>query len=44
MERKILIHLLGGDLELEWSDDNRVYMTGEAVEVFSGEWEDRGKG
>jgi diaminopimelate epimerase len=36
--RKVLVHLLGGDLELEWGDDNHVYMTGPAVEVFSGEW------
>jgi diaminopimelate epimerase len=40
--RKILAHLPGGDLELHWADDNRVYMTGEAVEVFSGEWERSG--
>ncbi len=38
-ERRVLAHLPGGDLELEWSDaDNRVYMTGPAVEVFQGEW------
>jgi len=38
-DRKILVHLLGGDLELEWSDaDNHIYMSGPAVEVFSGEW------
>ena len=37
--RKITCHLLGGDLELEWSEkDNHVYMTGPAVEVFAGEW------
>ena len=37
-ERKVLAHLLGGDLELEWSEaDNCVYMTGPATEVFSGE-------
>ncbi len=36
--RKILTHLPGGDLELHWSDDNHVYLTGPAVEVFSGEW------
>ena len=35
---KILAHLPGGDLELHWSDDKHVYMTGPAVEVFSGEW------
>jgi diaminopimelate epimerase len=38
--RKILAHLPGGDLELEWAADNHVYMTGEAVEVFSGVWEE----
>lgn len=38
-DRKILAHLPGGDLELEWpSDGASVYMTGPAVEVFSGEW------
>jgi diaminopimelate epimerase len=38
-ERRIVVHLLGGDLELEWSEnDNHVYLTGPAVEVFSGEW------
>jgi diaminopimelate epimerase len=37
--RRILAHLPGGDLELEWREaDNHVYMTGGATEVFSGEW------
>ena len=37
-DRKILAHLPGGDLQLEWREsDNHVYMTGPAVEVFSGE-------
>jgi diaminopimelate epimerase len=37
----VLIHLLGGDLGIEWNEkDNHVYMTGPAVEVFSGEWHD----
>jgi len=37
--RKILAHLPGGDLQLEWSEaDNCVYKTGPATEVFSGEW------
>lgn len=35
--RKILAHLPGGDLELEWSEDGNVYMTGPATEVFTGE-------
>ena len=36
--RKITAHLRGGELELHWAENNHVYMTGEAVEVFSGEW------
>jgi diaminopimelate epimerase len=36
-EKKILNHLSGGDLELEWAEDGNVYMTGPAVEVYSGE-------
>ena len=36
-ERRILVHLLGGDLEIEWGADDNVYMTGPAAEVFSGE-------
>ena len=37
--REVQIHLSGGDLAIEWNEkDNHVYMTGPAVEVFSGEW------
>lgn len=36
--RKILAHLVGGDLELEWAANDHVFMTGPAVEVFSGAW------
>jgi diaminopimelate epimerase len=37
--RKILAHLPGGDLSLEWREsDNNVYMTGPATEVFHGVW------
>ncbi len=37
--RNIVAHLPGGDLELQWNQsDNHVYMSGEAVEVFSGQW------
>lgn len=36
-DRKVTIHLLGGDLEVEWREENNhVYMTGEAVTVFEG--------
>jgi len=38
-ERRLRAHLPGGDLELEWPADGvSVFMTGPAVEVFSGEW------
>lgn len=38
-QRKIVNHLLGGDLELEWNAaSNHVFMTGPATEIFTGEW------
>ncbi len=37
-ERKILCHLPGGDLTLEWADTDEVFMTGPAVEVYEGLW------
>ena len=38
-ERRILAHLPGGDLELDWPDPTgSVFMTGPATEVFSGDW------
>ena len=37
--RKILAHLPGGDLELDWpADAASVFMTGPAAEVFRGDW------
>lgn len=37
--RDMLVHLPGGDLRIEWpEDDGHVYMTGPAVEIFTGEW------
>lgn len=38
-ERRCTAHLPGGDLQLNWCDqDNSMYMTGPAVEVFEGVW------
>jgi diaminopimelate epimerase len=38
-DRKATLELLGGNLEIEWSEtDNHVYMTGPAVTVFEGKW------
>ncbi|SDF40016.1 diaminopimelate epimerase [Sporolituus thermophilus] len=36
--RMATIHLDGGDLVVEWGNDNHVYMSGPAVEVFRGEY------
>ena len=38
-ERHAVVHLNGGDLDIEWRADNRVLMTGPAEEVFNGEVE-----
>lgn len=35
-DRRLLLHLLGGDLELEWASDGPVYLIGPAEEVFEG--------
>ncbi|RME38998.1 MAG: diaminopimelate epimerase, partial [Deltaproteobacteria bacterium] len=37
-DRRLVNHLAGGDLELEWLEDGPVLMTGPATEVFTGEW------
>jgi diaminopimelate epimerase len=34
--RNVRVHLPGGDLQIEWTGDNRVFMTGPAEEVFEG--------
>ena len=39
-DRRITVHLTGGDLEIEWNHENNcIYMTGPAVTVFEGEIE-----
>ena len=35
-DRKVTVHLPGGDLHVEWLGDGRVMMTGPAEEVFTG--------
>ena len=40
-QRLVHTHLPGGTLEIQWAEqDDCVYMTGPAVEVFSGDWPD----
>lgn len=42
-ERSATVRLLGGDLEIRWDEtDNHIYMTGPAVTVFEGEWNEGG--
>ena len=34
----VTVHLLGGDLTIKWNrKEDRIYMTGEAAEVYEGE-------
>jgi diaminopimelate epimerase len=41
--RRVTGQLRGGLLDLEWNaNDNQVYMTGPATEVFSGDWHGQG--
>ncbi|WP_227767013.1 diaminopimelate epimerase [Zhaonella formicivorans] len=38
-ERKVTVHLAGGDLQIFWNEhDNHVYMTGPAETVFNGDY------
>ena len=40
LERRVTVHLRGGDLSIEWrAADDHVLMTGPATEVFHGELE-----
>jgi diaminopimelate epimerase len=39
--RSCTVKLLGGDLQIEWREDDHVFKTGPAVEVFSGEVDPR---
>ena len=37
-DRKVLVHLVGGDLEIVWDEtDNHIYMTGPAEHIYDGE-------
>ena len=35
-DRKVVVHLAGGDLLIDWNENNRVYMKGSATYVFRG--------
>lgn len=39
-KRKATVHLEGGDLSVEWAQDDHVYLTGPASLVYSGEFYD----
>jgi len=36
-DRHVTIHLLGGDLEIDWTEDNHVFMAGPGTFVFDGQ-------
>jgi diaminopimelate epimerase len=38
-DRRALVHLPGGDLDIEWAANNHVYMTGPATTVFTAEFD-----
>ncbi len=40
-KRDVVVHLRGGDLEVRWTKDDHVLLTGPAVEVFEGTWRPR---
>jgi len=37
-DRAVTVHLVGGDLDVTWREDDHVLLTGPAVEVFDGAW------
>ena len=37
-DRHVVLHLLGGNLDIDWREDGHVYMTGPAETVFTGEY------
>src|SRR5437870_8928404 len=37
--RRVVVALPGGELEIDWLPDDRILMTGDAVEVFEGQVE-----
>ena len=40
-ERVISTQLPGGELTVEWTDDNKTFMTGPAEIVFTGQWDEQ---
>jgi diaminopimelate epimerase len=38
LDRQAIVELDGGELVIEWGEDNHVYMSGPAVEVFRGQY------
>ncbi|MCQ1528071.1 diaminopimelate epimerase [Lutispora saccharofermentans] len=39
LDNRVLVHLRGGDLIIEWDGQNNIYMEGTAKEVFSGKFD-----
>ncbi|HSW09630.1 MAG TPA: diaminopimelate epimerase [Bacillota bacterium] len=43
-DRRVQVVMDGGEVEVEWRDDGRIFQTGPAVEVFQGEFPVGGRG
>lgn len=39
VDRKVVVHLIGGDLIIEWTEEGNVFMTGPTNKVFDGVYE-----
>jgi diaminopimelate epimerase len=44
VERRATVRFPGGDLEVEWAEDDRVFLTGPATHVFDGELQEGWRG
>ncbi len=42
VDRRVKVHLVYGQLDIEWAKDGCVYQEGPATEVYSGVWPDNG--
>lgn len=40
VDRRVSVHLVYGELTIEWAEDGNCYQEGPATEVFSGVWEE----
>jgi diaminopimelate epimerase len=41
VNRRVTVHLVYGELTIDWDEDGNVYQEGPAAEVYTGEWADQ---